>query len=158
MGEKGREGARMGENGREWAGRRGLGTGAALSIPDLFPMATHERLRAWQLCHELALAVYEATDTWPRDERYGLTAQARRAAHSAAANIAEGWAKHGRRELQRYLSISRGSLAELGYTLRLAFDRGLVSEPAWRKLRNLRDAAEATTWKLYKSVSHPEAR
>ena len=161
MGEKGREWARIGENGREWArmgGEARIGYRGRSVNPGPFPMATHERLRAWQLCHELALAVYEATDTWPRDERYGLTAQARRAAHSAAANIAEGWAKHGRRELQRYLSISRGSLAELGYTLRLAFDRGLVSEPAWRKLRNLRDAAEATTWKLYKSVSHPEAR
>jgi four helix bundle protein len=115
-------------------------------------MATHEKLRAWQLCHQLALAVYAATDQWPSEERYGLTAQARRAAHSAAANIAEGWAKHGRRELCRYLSISRGSLAELGYTLRLAFDRGLLAEPLWHDLHNLRNAAEATTWKLFKAA------
>jgi four helix bundle protein len=118
-------------------------------------MATHERLRAWQLCHELALAVYRATDGWPSEEKYGLTAQARRAAHSAAANIAEGWAKDGRRDLRRYLSISRGSLAELCYTLQLAFDRGLLPEPEHLKLSNLRNAAEATTWKLYKSVSRP---
>jgi four helix bundle protein len=89
----------------------------------------------------------------PREERYGLTAQARRAAHSAAANIAEGWAKHGRRDLCLYLSISRGSLAELGYTLRLAFDRGLLTKPVWHDVYNLRNAAEATTWKLFKAVS-----
>ncbi|MGH7519137.1 MAG: four helix bundle protein [Gemmatimonadales bacterium] len=64
--------------------------------------------------HQLALAVYAATEQWPREERYGLTAQARRAAHSAAANIAEGWAKHGRRDLRRYLSISRGWRSRFG--------------------------------------------
>ena len=132
---------------------QGFGHRGGLSLTDLLAMATHERLRAWQLCHELAIAVYRTTDAWPSEEKYGLTAQARRAAHSAAANIAEGWAKHGRRELRRYLSISRGSLAELGYTLRLAFDRGLIPEPDHLKLCNLRNVAEATTWKLYKSVS-----
>jgi four helix bundle protein len=121
-----------------------------------YEMATHERLRAWQLCHQLALAVYAATDGWPSDERYGLIAQARRAAHSAAANIAEGWAKHGRHDLRRYLSISRGSLAELDYTLRLAFERGIVPEPEWRELQNLRNAAEATTWKLFKSLGRTQ--
>ena len=120
-------------------------------------MATHERLKAWQLCHQLALAVYGATDSWPRAERYGLSAQARRAAYSAAANIAEGWARHGPRELRRYLSMTRGSLAELSYTLRLALDLGLVDEAGWKTLQNLRDAAEATTWKLFKSVGRPES-
>jgi hypothetical protein len=32
-------------------------------------MATHERLRAWQLCHKLALCVYQTTERWPRSDR-----------------------------------------------------------------------------------------
>jgi len=76
-------------------------------------MATYEQLKAWQVSQELALAVYAATDAWPKAELFGLTSQARRAVHSVAANIAEGYAKRGGRELRRYLDISLGSLAEL---------------------------------------------
>jgi four helix bundle protein len=115
-------------------------------------MATHERLRAWQLCHKLALCVYRTTDRWPKSERYELTSQARRAAHSAAANIAEGWARQGPRELCRYLNIALGSLAELDYTFRLAVDLQIIDDSEWQAIRELRSAAEAITRRFYKSV------
>jgi four helix bundle protein len=115
-------------------------------------VATHEELKAWQVSHELALAVYAATDSWPKAELFGLTSQARRAVHSVAANIAEGWAKRGRRELRRYLDISLGSLAELSYTLRLARDRGLLEDENWRVLEDLRGTARALVWRLYRSL------
>jgi four helix bundle protein len=118
-------------------------------------MATHERLRAWQLCHKLALCVYQTTERWPRSDRYELTSQARRAAHSAAANIAEGWARRGPRELCRYLNIALGSLAELDYTFRLALDLKFVDEPEWKAIRDLRAAAEAITRRLYTSARKP---
>ena len=79
-------------------------------------------LKAWERCHELCVAVYHATKSWPTDERFGLSSQARRAAHSAAANIAEGCAKKGSAEFRRYLNISLGSLSERSYTLLLARD------------------------------------
>jgi len=53
-------------------------------------MAPYERFAAWRECHALALEVYRATRVFPKDELYGLTSQARRAAFSAAANIVEG--------------------------------------------------------------------
>jgi four helix bundle protein len=115
-------------------------------------MATHEQPKAWQVSHELALAVYAASDSWPKAELFGLTSQARRAVHSVAANIAEGWAKHGGRELRRYLDISLGSLAELSYTLRLARDRHLLSDPDWRAPENLRGTAGSLVWRLYRVV------
>src|SRR3712207_1534901 len=82
----------------------------------------HERLKSWAACHDLTLAVYRATRTWPGAETYSLVAQARRAAYSAAANIAEGSAKRGSAEFRRFLNISLGSLAELSYILVLARD------------------------------------
>ena len=69
----------------------------------------HERLKAWNACHDLVLEIYRKTSGWPVRERYGLTAQARRAAYSAAANIAEGSAKRGGAEFRRFLDISLGS-------------------------------------------------
>src|SRR5688572_9657313 len=116
-------------------------------------MATYQRLRAWERCHELCLAVYQATNTWPSGERFGLTSQARRAAHSAAANIAEGCAKRGSREFRRYLDVSLGSLSELSYTLQLARDLKILSDEEWSKLDQIQQRAGGMTWLLYKSIS-----
>ncbi|MEO7985670.1 MAG: four helix bundle protein [Gemmatimonadales bacterium] len=115
-------------------------------------MARYEQLKAWQHCHELALSVYGATDRWPRHELFGLTSQARRAAHSAAANIAEGFAKRGPREFRRYLDISLGSLAELSYTLRLARDLSLLTPEKWTELNELHENARGLVWLLYRSL------
>ena len=111
-------------------------------------MLRHERVRAWDLCHELTLAVYRATETWPKHELYGLTSQIRRAAVSAAANLAEGAAKLGSREFRRYADTSLGSLAEIAYLLRLAKDLGLHTSTEHDPLEELRKRAGGMTWKL----------
>jgi four helix bundle protein len=67
----------------------------------------------------LARAVLAMTDAWPRDERFALTDQVRRAAVSIPANIAEGQGRLGRRELRHHLSIAHGSLCELETLLEL---------------------------------------
>ncbi len=76
-------------------------------------MSPFERLAAWREAYQLALAVYRDTESFPKQERFGLTAQVRRAAISVPANIAEGCVKRGPAEFRRYLDIARGSLAEL---------------------------------------------
>jgi four helix bundle protein len=115
-------------------------------------MAPYERFKAWQVSHRLALEVFRLTDCWPIKERYGLSAQARRAAFSVAANIAEGSSKRGRAEFGRFLDISLGSLGELGYTLRFAHDCGILRVEDWNRLDALRDHAGKLLWGLYRSV------
>ena len=63
-------------------------------------------IKAWKKAHELVLSVYEATRTFPPDERYGLITQARRAAASIPANIAEGCGRDGEVELARFFQIA----------------------------------------------------
>jgi four helix bundle protein len=70
-------------------------------------------LLAWQRAYGLALDVYRATGTFPRDELFGLTSQMRRAAVSVPANIAEGYERRTRGEYSQFLRIARGSLGEL---------------------------------------------
>src|SRR3954467_11088832 len=111
-------------------------------------MAMYQRLKAWERCHELCLEVYRITGSWPVAERYGLTSQARRAAHSAPANIAEGSAKKGSREFRRYLDITLGSLSELSYTLLLARDLKILSDEEWAKLDEVHQKAGGMTWLL----------
>ena len=116
-------------------------------------MSRFEQLEAWKRSHELALAIYEATKGFPKSELYGLTSQTRRAAFSVAANIVEGSAKRGTRELRRYLDIALGSLAELRYALLFARDAGLLIPERWQELDAIRGKAGYLIWKLYRSVS-----
>lgn len=115
-------------------------------------MLAHERLLAWRECHELVLAVYDVTNSFPKHELYGLTSQARRASFSAAVNIAEGSAKRGSAEFRRFIDISIGSLAELAYILRLVRDLKLLSDADWKRLDAFRSRAGFMTWRLYQAV------
>ncbi|MBK6424006.1 MAG: four helix bundle protein [Gemmatimonadetes bacterium] len=120
-------------------------------------MFAFERLEAWRACHALALQVYSATKTWPREERYGLTSQVRRAAVSAVSNIAEGAAKRGPREFGRYLDIALGSLAELACQLMLARDMGVMPIGEWAEVNETRESASKLTWRLYEAVRKPRS-
>jgi four helix bundle protein len=77
-------------------------------------------LDVWHLGVELAETVYRITARFPKAELFCLTAQMRRAAVSIPSNIAEGRARDSSREFLHFLSISRGSLAELDTQLELA--------------------------------------
>jgi four helix bundle protein len=83
---------------------------------------SYRDLLIWQKGIALAKQVYAMTRAFPGDERFGLTAQMRRAVVSVPSNIAEGQARHGRREL--FLSHAEGSLAELDTQLTLAVELG----------------------------------
>jgi four helix bundle protein len=84
-------------------------------------------LQVWHKAHQLTLAVYRHTTTFPREERYGLTAQLRRSSSSIAANLAEGCGRNGDAELARFCSIAMGSASELEYHLLLAKDLKLLT-------------------------------
>jgi len=83
-------------------------------------------LLVWQRAKELALEVYRLTKRFPRDERFGLTLQLRRAAVSASWNVAEGHARQGK-EFAYFLSIAKGSTAEVQSQLLLSVDLGYLT-------------------------------
>jgi four helix bundle protein len=85
---------------------------------------SYRDLLIWQKGMALAKQIYAITRGFPADERFGLTAQMRRAVVSVPSNIAEGQARHGRREFVQVLSHAEGSLAELDTQLTLAVDLG----------------------------------
>ena len=79
----------------------------------------HRDLLVWQRAIVLVEMVYGVTEAFPASERYGLSGQLRRAAVSVPANIAEGYARSGTRELLYFLSVSAGSLSELDTLIEL---------------------------------------
>ncbi|TAJ23300.1 MAG: four helix bundle protein [Nitrospirae bacterium] len=90
-------------------------------------MRDFRKLKVWEKAHYLALAIYQATASFPREEVYGLTSQMRRAATSVPANIAEGCGRTGTVELARFLQIAMGSASELEYHLLLGRDLNFIS-------------------------------
>src|SRR5712691_5810679 len=84
-------------------------------------------LTVWQKAHALTLATYQLTEKFPRSEQFGIVSQARRAAASTAANLAEGFGRRTTRELLRCLQISRGELEETRYFMLLSRDLGYVA-------------------------------
>ena len=88
------------------------------------PARTFRDLIVWRKAHEFALAIYDYTARFPRQETYGLSIQTRRAAVSIAANIAEGFRKRGRADKVRFMNTAEGSLEESRYYLILAQDLG----------------------------------
>ena len=81
-------------------------------------------LLVWQKAHQLVLAIYRLSTSFPGHEIYCLTSQMRRAAISIAANIAEGFSKRGKADKLRFYNISQGSIEESRYYLILSHDLG----------------------------------
>jgi len=85
-------------------------------------------IAAWQRAHALALRLYRATSEFPRDERFGLVSQMRRACASIPTNVAEGCGRSTNSELARFIDIATGSASEVEYQLLLAKDLGYLPE------------------------------
>lgn len=81
---------------------------------------SYKDLIVWQKSMDLVAMVYQVTKMFPKEELYGLTNQLRRAAVSIPSNIAEGQARNSTAEFRNFLSIARGSLAEVETQLLIA--------------------------------------
>jgi four helix bundle protein len=99
-------------------------------------------LRVTTHARTLAADLYAATRRFPTSERFGLTAQMRRAAVSVGSNIAEGCGRSGPRELIHFLHVALGSASELEFQLLLSIDLALLGEsdatPLLTQTRNLK--------------------
>lgn len=116
-------------------------------------MVKCERLLAWHIAHDFAKAVYRATDSFPKSERYGIVSQMRRAALSVPTNIVEGTAKRGPGEYRRFLDIAWGSLAEMWYLLLFSEEMEFLTTERRKELEQLRSRTAKLLWGLYRTVA-----
>ena len=99
-------------------------------------MGDFTKLSVWKKAHDLTLRVYRETSRWPRQELFGLTSQARRAAFSVPANIAEGCGRNTDGELAKHSRNAMGSASELSYYFILAHDLSYMEQPARDECQN----------------------
>ena len=83
-------------------------------------ISSYQDLKVWQISMEITEEVYRLTQSFPKQEVYGLVSQSKRSALSVPSNIAEGHARDSTKEFLHYISIALGSLAELETQLILA--------------------------------------
>ena len=92
------------------------------------PIRRFEELVAWQRSRDLAIGIYRVT----ADERFArdraLQDQIRRAAVSVMSNLAEGFERYSRREFRQFISVARGSVAEVRSQLLLARELSYLAE------------------------------
>jgi len=113
---------------------------------------TFKDLKVWQKGIELVREIYEITNTFPRDEQYGLSAQMKRAAISIPSNIAEGFRRRYVKEHKQFLSIALGSSAELETQIIIAKELGYIKDGQDLRVLELLDHACAMMVNLDKKL------
>jgi four helix bundle protein len=97
----------------------------------------YKDLLVWQKGMQLARQVYQLTQSFPTEEKFGLVSQMRRAAVSVPSNVAEGQARNTTGEFVQFVSHAEGSLAELDTQIRLSIELGFCREPAVKSIQEL---------------------
>jgi len=98
---------------------------------------SYKDLIVWQKALDLVEIIYQVTNAFPKEELYGLTNHLRRAAVSIPSNIAEGHGRSSAQEFHRFLSIAKGSLAEVETQLLIAQRLGYLSNDQLAQILSL---------------------
>jgi|SRR5688572_22072579 len=109
-------------------------------------------LKIWHKSLELCEAVYKATADFPKEEKYGLTAQIRRSAVSISSNIAEGAGRNTDGEFCQFLGMSNGSSYELQTQLMIANRLKLMNDNTTNPLLVTIDQLQKMNYKLQESM------
>jgi four helix bundle protein len=112
-----------------------------------------EDLIAWQKARDLAQLIYQVTrqDAFRTD--FGLRDQIRRASVSIASNIAEGFDRGSRADFHRFLTIAKGSCAELRCQLYIATDAGYFDKDTCQQLMSVAEEVARILGGLRTSVA-----
>lgn len=114
---------------------------------------SYKDLIVWQKAMDLVEMVYQVTKGFPKEELYGLTNQLRRAAVSVPSNIAEGQARRSTAEFRNFLSIARGSLAEVETQLLIAERLGYTPSDALNNILKIQVEINKMTNTLISKLS-----
>ena len=91
-------------------------------------MQNYKELQVWRKSHEISLSIYKITQSFPKEEVFGLVSQLRRASVSIPTNIAEGSGRFTQKDFASFLQISLGSSQEVEYLILLSKELNYITE------------------------------
>ncbi len=91
-------------------------------------MQNYKDLQVWKKSHEISLSIYKITQSFPKEEVFGLVSQLRRASVSIPTNIAEGSGRFTQKDFASFLQISLGSSQEVEYLILLSKELNYITE------------------------------
>ena len=116
-------------------------------------MNGYKDIQVYQSSYKASLAVYRMTEVFPKEEKYGVTDQMRRASLSIPLNIAEGYVKRSSQsEYRRFLMMAIGSSNEMSVLLEFAKDLQYISESEYCKAAQEYDEISRMLNKYIQSV------
>jgi len=118
-------------------------------------MFNFEKLDVWQAAIEFADLIYQLTNAFPSEERFGLTNQMRRAAISVSSNIAEGSSRGSHSDFSRFVEIATGSLFEVVSQATVSRHQGLIDESAYKRIYAAAETQSRMLSGLRKSLIGP---
>ncbi len=119
-------------------------------------MKDFRELNEWEKAHNLTVAVYQATKTFPEEERLGLTQQIRLASANIPIKIAQGCDRAVQEEQISLLQLARYSVIELEYYLLLCYELNLLDPKAYDRLVSgvveVKEMLESFIQRLYRNL------
>lgn len=116
---------------------------------------SYRDLIVWQKSVDLCVDAYRLAKKLPKEELYALSDQIRRAAVSVPSNIAEGHARHSRKDFAHFLTIAQGSIAEMETQLHLAVRMAMLAEEEVDRLMLLSQEVSKMLMALRSKLSLP---
>ena len=121
--------------------------------PTRAQIGSYRELRVWQLAMDIVVEIYRVTRAFPVEEKFGLIAQLRRAAVAIPSNIAEGHSRLGAAEFRHFVSIARGSVAEVETQLAVAVALGYIGADEITTLSAQLDELSKMLFGLYRRLA-----
>ena len=115
-------------------------------------MKNFKKLKVWQKGIELVVDIYKSTNSFPKEEMYGLTSQIKRSAISVPSNIAEGSGRGSDKDFNRFLDIALGSSFELETQLTIAKKLNFISDKDFSEIINSLDEEQRMIAGLQKNL------
>lgn len=116
-------------------------------------MHKFKELIVWKKSRELVKEIYLMSNSFPEDERFGLTQQIRRAVVSISSNIAEGAGRTTNMDFCRFLDIANGSAFEVETQLYLALDLNFIKSDAFETINIKLQDVQKLLFNFRKSLS-----
>jgi len=117
-----------------------------------------KQLEAWKSAHQLTLTIYKITNTFPSEEKFGLTNQLRRSSVSIESNIAEGFARKSQKEKRQFYYMAISSLSEVDCQIEISKDLQYINQETYQEISDLIINSQKIINGLIRSLLNYQAR